>query len=301
MGIYDREYYRDERPQGMQLRAPQTMVVTLILINVAFWVADLIFFQGRLMVAMGATAQSLYPLHWWQLLSAGFAHDPTDIFHLLLNMFMLWMFGRHVEARLGKWEFLRFYLAAVIVGNLVFAAHYTLLPAVNEAGQPIQHLCFGASGAVTAVTILFAVYFRDVTVYFMMLFPMPAWVFGVILIVMNLLKVGGPGIAYDVHLGGAAFGLLYCALHWNFGRLIPAALAERLGFRADALRRTLRGGPKLRVHSPDGPAPEERYRAMDEEADRILAKIIEQGEESLSPAERRTLEDYSRRMRQKHR
>ena len=41
--------------------------------------------------------------------------------------------------------------------------------------------------------------------------------------------------------------------------------------------------------------------SLEEEADRILAKIIEQGEESLSPAERRTLEDYSRRMRQKHR
>jgi len=83
MGIHDREYLRDESPRGFQLRAPSSMVMTLIIVNAGFWLADMIFFSTRgpyqhiLMGAMACSAESLmYPWLWWQLLTAGFAHDP---------------------------------------------------------------------------------------------------------------------------------------------------------------------------------------------------------------------------------
>jgi hypothetical protein len=47
--------------------------------------------------------------------------------------------------------------------------------------------------------------------------------------------------------------------------------------------------------------PEQYYEDLDAEADRLLAKVSSQGEASLTPDERRTLEAYSRRMRQKRR
>ena len=67
---------------------------------------------------------------------------------------------------------------------------------------------------------------------------------------------------------------------------------------AAAGKRLKPGAPQLKVHDPE---VEERYREMDDEADRLLDKVHREGEASLSEKERRLLEDYSRRMRQKHR
>jgi hypothetical protein len=60
--------------------------------------------------------------------------------------------------------------------------------------------------------------------------------------------------------------------------------------------KNLRPRPKLRIHDPAV-----RYRELDEEADAVLAKVYREGEASLSAKERKILEDYSRRMQQKHR
>jgi hypothetical protein len=54
--------------------------------------------------------------------------------------------------------------------------------------------------------------------------------------------------------------------------------------------------PKLKVHQP-----EERLTVLDEQADAVLDKLHREGIESLSPRERKILEEYSRRMQQKHR
>ncbi len=48
---------------------------------------------------------------WWQFLTYGFVHDISGITHLLFNMVGLYVFGRDVELRMGRMEFLRFYLA----------------------------------------------------------------------------------------------------------------------------------------------------------------------------------------------
>jgi hypothetical protein len=55
----------------------------------------------------------------------------------------------------------------------------------------------------------------------------------------------------------------------------------------------------LRVHDPVDPTS--RYRELDAKADAVLAKLHREGEASLSAKERKILEDYSRRMQQKHR
>ena len=51
---------------------------------------------------------------------------------------------------------------------------------------------------------------------------------------------------------------------------------------------------KLKLHDP-----EKKLEREAEEADRILAKIHRSGESSLTSSERKTLERYSRRQREK--
>jgi hypothetical protein len=93
-------------------------------------------------------------------------------------------------------------------------------------------------------------------------------------------------VAYTAHLGGAAFGFLFFKTGWYLGRILP----QRLSLPS------LKPRPKLRVHDP-----EEHERDLTEQADRILEKISVSGQESLTADERRTLEQYSRRMQQKRR
>jgi hypothetical protein len=99
---------------------------------------------------------------------------------------------------------------------------------------------------------------------------------------MNLFGHAGflnQNVAYGVHLVGIAFAAAYYYLGWNFTRLTG-------GWSFDALKQR----PKLRVHDPDR---DPGYR-NEAEVDRILKKISEEGESSLTRKERRTLEAASR-------
>jgi hypothetical protein len=92
--------------------------------------------------------------------------------------------------------------------------------------------------------------------------------------------------AWQAHLGGAAFAFLYLQFRWSLSRLLPSQVKWKWPRR----------GPKLRVHRPDTDDD-----ALDQEADRVLAKLHREGEQSLTGRERRILEKYSRRIREKRR
>jgi hypothetical protein len=129
------------------------------------------------------------------------------------------------------------------------------------------------------------------TLYLWGILGMPAWVLGVGFAAFELFFLFSPGpkeIAHEAHLAGAAFGVAY----FQFGRKLPRLPGGdwRRWFRR------LKPRPDLKVHDP-----ETYYHDLDSEADALLAKIHRQGEDSLTHEERKKLEDYSRRMRQKHR
>jgi hypothetical protein len=104
--------------------------------------------------------------------------------------------------------------------------------------------------------------------------------------VLGLMSSDEP-VAFDVHLVGIVVAICYYKFQWNFGRWLPDLRGGR---------RWLRARPKLKLHQP-----ESSYHDLDAEADALLAKVKRDGIDSLTSQERRTLEDYSRRMRQKHR
>lgn len=316
MGLYDRDYYREERP-AFSITAPRSAVAILIILNVLVWIADSFtpgqyadknarVLLGRWLsdhLAIGGDTLTR-PWLWWQFLAYGFAHSPVNFWHILGNMLGLFFFGRDIEWHYGRSEFVRLYLAMLAAGGLVWAVANA---AMGLANPP---LLYGASGAVTGVIILFALNYPHRTVLLFFFLPAPAWVLGVFLIVHNVLGTfnqTGSNVAFSVHLVGAAFAYLYFRLGWNLGRLTPA------GFRLRLPRAARR--PRLRVHDPDAdadfdpdadadsaPSPDDE---LTEEVDRILAKIHRQGEASLTRKERRTLEtasrEYQRRRQQQPR
>jgi rhomboid family protein len=285
MGIYDRDYQRGgyyDRQPGFYLGGSRMMTTNIILATFAVYVVQLLVGQKY------ADAFELHSDWFWrpwqayQLLTYGFLHAPDDLWHIALNMLGLFFFGREVELRYGRREYLIFYLTAIVVAGLVWTAATipTMREALAQGAAPPAAL--GASGGVTAVVILFAFNFPFRTVLFMFFLPMPMWVAAIIFVVIDALgavRVRDAGnVAVTAHLGGALFAFLY--YRWG-GRL------ERLLPRTSVLSR-LRARPKLRVHDPGNDA------ATDSRVDEILKKIQEHGQDSLTYGERRILEEASK-------
>lgn len=293
MGLYDRQYYREENA-GFGLRGPTTIVGTLILINIVVFVADQLFTQ-QLGDLLAVHVQTLTrPWLWWQFITYGFVH-ASEPQHIIFNMLGLFFFGRDIEFTYGRKEFLRLYLTLIVVGAVAWAV-INRLQGIDFSGPLV-----GASGAVAGIIILYALHFPNRTLLLMFIIPVPAWLVGILLVVMDAMGAlgwsSGPdglNVAYTVHLAGAAFAFLYYRFRWNLGALVPSGFSLAW----------FKSRPRLRVHDPDSD-DEDRgtadARALSEEVDRILEKIHQQGESSLTRRERRILESASRQYQQRRR
>jgi membrane associated rhomboid family serine protease len=299
MGFQDRDYYRESG----QSAYVTSVVIKLIIANVLVFLAEAILFAGsrdsngrNIVVSwLGAHADTIaHPLYWWQFLTAGFTHDPDSVQHLFFNMLGLYIFGMPLENRFGRREFLRFYLVAIVLGFVVWSASNYFL----ARGISIERLppCIGASGGVTAAIILYCLLNPRATIFANLFIPVPAWLFGIIAVAgdlagsVNRSAVTG-GVAYDVHLVGAALAISYWYFGWNFSRLPGLDDLKRL---LGNPQRWVRPRPSLKVHDP-----EHYYEDLDAQAEQLLEKVNIEGLSALTDKERRVLEDYSRRMRQK--
>jgi rhomboid family protein len=277
MGIYDRDYNRDDSSYGspgIHLGGQRSVTVNLIIFTCIIYFFQLVL--GKWVTESFALMDDWYKRPWqiYQLLTYGFLHSPDDLWHILLNMFILWMFGREVEMKYGRREYLAFYLCAIVVAGLV----WTLAELPNERTAAV----LGASGGISAVLILYALNFPHRTVLFMMV--------ACILIgldVMGSMDRSGT-IACTAHLGGAMFAFVYFRWKLRLERWLPSG----------SWRPRFGRGPKLRVRSPDE-VDQEQDEKDDDRVDDILRKIREHGQDSLTWRERRILEKASREYQKK--
>ena len=311
MGIYDRDYYRNEGPSFLGSLTTMGRVCTwLIAINVVFFLAQLVtpatprhvWIDGQPFLlppvsgftdALALDVDAVLRGQVWRLLTYAFLHDTESghfFLHIFFNMLLLWWFGTEVEAMYGSREFLAVYLIAATLGGVVFTLG-------SVAGVQPGKLCVGASGAVTAVLVLFALHFPNRVVYFMGLVPVPIWLLVLFNHGMDLVGFlntarGHVGFAartaYTVHLGGAMFALAYYKAQLRLTSLLP----DLRGWRQQRSR------PKLRVFREEeepvaAAAPRAAVADVDEhleaKLDAVLAKVAKHGRDSLTDGERQIL------------
>jgi membrane associated rhomboid family serine protease len=285
MGIYDRDYERerDYDSPGYHLGGERTWTTNLVILMAIVYVVQLLTKTAGGGEGWLTETFSLYadlpkkPWMAFQLITYGFLHDVNDFKHILFNGFGLWMFGRTVEGRYGKREYLAFFLAAVAFAG---AAWIACEFAANQQLLPIQML--GASGGIAAVLILFCFNFPKQQIFIWGVLPMPAWVFALIFVGLDLLGASNRegNVAYTAHIGGALFAAVYFKFGWRLSHWLPGEWKmPKLGRR-----------PPLRVHNPADDFDE----TTDDAVDNILRKIREHGQDSLTSEERRILEEASR-------
>ncbi|MFZ5523381.1 MAG: rhomboid family intramembrane serine protease [Pseudomonadota bacterium] len=146
------------------------------------------------------TSFALWPLTGpfmpWQLLSYAFLHG--SLMHIVFNMYGLWMFGRELEALLGRRVFYQLYFASVLAAGLM-----QLLVTTMTGGM---YPTVGASGGLFGLLLAYAMFFPNRVI--MLILPpvaMRARTFVFVYAAIELyLGVTGTqaGVAHFAHLGG---------------------------------------------------------------------------------------------------
>jgi membrane associated rhomboid family serine protease len=222
----------------------------------------------------------------WRLLTHAFCHDRHAIWHILINMLLLFWFGRTLEMMYGSREFLLFYCTAAVFAGAAYVGMslYTNSP----------HSAIGASGAVMAVMMLYTMHFPGETICIWFIQIQMRWLMLLYLIWdlhPILLSLAGDrmftGIAHAAHLGGLAFGFLYYRFSWRLERLVAWIPALKIRQR-----------PRLQVWKE--PLPESRPAEPETDAsrlDEVLQKIHVSGQDSLTEEERAILRAASERLK----
>jgi membrane associated rhomboid family serine protease len=280
----------------------------LIAANIAIYYLQLVGIFGSLEKSFGFTLGA-FEGRWWTIATFMFVHG--GFWHLLANMYALYLFGPRLEQAWGTRRFMRFY---VFCAGAALLAHAAL---VRDGSTLI-----GSSAPIFGVMIASAITWPNDEVFVLSVFPMRAWTAVWSFIGINagvgIYLTGTPGLRFEylVHLAGAIAG-------WAFMRTPGAPSLEQLRQRVsrvpdaeDPPRPIPRSQPRGRERD-DTDEIVQRSRAMlarrasaprvaspkggeprSEELNRVLDKISAFGIESLSEGERKTLEEMARRLRE---
>jgi len=208
--------YTTHRMQwGIGERGITQAVKTLLIANGVVYFLQLMV-GPRLILGLG-----LIP-HWawsrlflWQFVTSMFLHG--GFFHLIINMYALWVFGCEVERMWGPKAFYTYYFVTGVGAGLI----HTLITPFSTIPT------IGASGAVLGILTAFAVMFPDREITLLLFFILPvrmkARSLALLFAGMSLLSgvLGSTdGVAHFAHLGGMLVGYLYMKRPWQAGSLV---------------------------------------------------------------------------------
>jgi membrane associated rhomboid family serine protease len=255
---------------------PRTPVLTsIIVLNVAVflaWQASSLrpglgeFMITNFLVSTTHLAHGLV----WTLVTAAFSHN--ELWHLAINLFVLWSFGTVLERLWGWRTFVVFYLVAAVAASICHCLVSSLL--MHNPDIP----ALGASGAVSGLLLAYALIFPRHRILIFGIIPVPALAGVLAFVGIDLWGLvaqsrgGGLPIGHGAHLGGALAGALMYLV------LLRGRKPEHASDSAGSVSRA----PVL---SPDEAS----------EFERIRIKIETEGPHSLNPKE----QDFLARLRER--
>lgn len=256
------------------------VVKWLLIANIGIYFLDLLFLDhavrdwGKFTVASG-----LLGGRFWELGTFQFLH--WHLGHLILNCIPLYFFGPFMERWWGSARFTAFYLFCGFAGALFCTA----LMAVGWLNFSLETEMVGASAGIYGILIGVACIAPALQVR-LLIPPITLTMRQLALAILALasffviFRVGGNTGGEAAHLGGAILGFILvrhpAALQWIHGGPLPTAPQTSL--------------PRPRITREQKIRPRTRVQLSgDDEVDRILDKISQNGFQSLNEAERETL------------
>jgi len=318
MGLHNREYMRDAGGPwrgGSQFRAPWSVVGVVMVICVAVFGVQLAHGWNGFAAApvLRVFGEVSWPLlregEWWRLVTYAFVHGSPV--HLLLNLLGLFVFGRLAWQEFGNRHWLGLFLAGAGAGALAYLAVF------HEEHQRLV----GASAGVYAVLVAATLRMPDLPLALPFLpglslrlrnFTLGVLLFEIVNTLGQVVALGHPAtsavptthVASLAHLGGALAGYLYVRLLTdNFESMVrESERRERLWReQQNRRRREPRHVAAGKIGAPPPPdeteEPARPTNFMEDQVNPILEKLHAHGATSLSPEEKRILDEAARRLR----
>jgi len=192
------------------------LVKVLLIVNTAVFLLQLVL-QNAMGIDIGQIlgfVPARLASGWiWQPFTYAFLHG--GLFHILFNLLILWSIGSELENIWGSRLFGIYYFVCILGAAITYAIF-----SLFDIGYGPNHPVIGSSGAVYGLLLAYGILFGDRTLYFFMLFPMPARYFVLLLGAIELISsvfYARNGIAHTAHLGGMVSGflLLMAMAHWR--------------------------------------------------------------------------------------
>ena len=165
-------------------------VVVFLLIHLTGGVTSPLLYRMELVAKsflfQGSVYSGVEDGAYWRLITSTFVH--VDTFHLLFNMFAIWIFGPALETLLGRWRYLALYLTCALAGSV--SVYVLTRPEVATIGA--SGAVFGLLGAALVIS-----YQRKLDITWLIVMLGFNLVYGFI----------RPDISWQGHVGGLVAGL----------------------------------------------------------------------------------------------
>lgn len=298
-------------------RYPNNGLMKLIVINVlvflimaflhvVFWLAKVSGITSLIIDWVAVSPDMMkFITRPWTIITYGFVHNLQDIFHILFNMLALYFMGRLVQDFAGSRRVISIYLLGVIVGALFFFAFHNFIPRLIEEKTLVRLV--GASGGVYAIVVAAATLAPDAIVLLFGIFPVRLKYIALVTVFLSFLELASPNTGGNAaHLGGALIGYLFVK-QLRRGNDLGKPINKFLEWWASLFepKPTMKGvyvKEKVSIKVSPNKAKQEKAEQSiasgavpsQEEIDKILDKISENGYESLTKEEKQKLFNASR-------
>lgn len=231
--------------------------------------------------------------HPWAWLTHMFVHD--GFWHILWNMLFLYWFGRIVGDLIGDHHILPLYLYGGLLGGIIFVLTAGLFGYIDGTTFAI-----GASGATMAIVLASGVIAPDYLMRLILIGTVKLKYIVAAIVFLDLIRLAG-----DVNVGGHVAHLGGAAMGWFYIYSLRAGV--ELGSPIMKLQRNLsllfsNGIPNNRAYTSYSSRPAGSFRQSEpeeddfqEQLDRILDKIRDDGFDALSQEEKEFLQEASKR------
>jgi membrane associated rhomboid family serine protease len=223
----------------------------------------------------------------WSLFTYMFLH--LSIWHILVNMLILYWFGRIFLEYLTERKLIWVYILGGLSGGLVYILSFNIFPVFSSTIR--LSYAIGASASVMAVVSAIAFYVPNYTIYLLFLGRVRIIYIAIALFVLDFFMIPSANSGGHIaHIGGALFGFLYIKLFFPSRKSIHGAQNPFISWWKRTFFRPKRTAPK---GARNRPVSDEEYNYNkahhQQQIDKILDKISKGGYDSLTKEEKEFL------------
>ena len=232
----------------------------------------------------------------WTIITYAFAHSFSNLWHIIMNMLVLYWFGRVFVDFLGSQRLINLYILGAIAGGLTYLLVYNLVPFYSNRINMFDGMV-GASAAVYAITVATATYWPNHRFYLLFFGPVKISYIAAFVVFISILGSIGPNAGGNLaHLGGTLIGYIY-ARQLSKGNELGKWVFKTMQF----IKSFFVKSPNIKVSHRQKKSKSSSFSSsktttkksksdVDQaEIDKILDKISERGYDSLTKEEKEKL------------